>query len=536
MFKISEQAPIRGAATLAMGRGSQIVLGFVHIMAVNSTFGGTDLADIYYLAYGLFILITAVIVQSLTFTFVPVFVKWRDTRGEQKAWEFASTLFNLSLIVLPALSVAIWFLAPLIARTISPGFRDDPTKWEHLATLIRVLCPALLFTALGAIPRALYASYQSFVVPAVAALFVEIGLIAGTLIGGAAYGPRATLAGGVIGVALQACLLGTVFFAKSGLYRAVIRLGHEGLRRFGALLSIRIIAIGASQIGTIVDRSLATLAAGEGNVTALLNAFKISFLIPQLLIWGVCEAIVALFSRAWAAGDREKIKKILTRTVRLLLFLSVPAVAFLVAARTPLLAAAFERGEFDRADTARAALPLAYYALNLPFMMINFLLLAVLWAIEENWSVLKVSAVALVVNVAADFVFLHFLGYAGIALATLPRGVVVFCLAALLLNSKVAPLPMRVFIATALRLGVAGLCAYGAAWGLMELLGPAEGFGASIARVAICATAVAAVYIGVCAFLASSEVVSAFDQIKHLVARRGRPRQSSRDFSEEGQP
>ena len=333
MFKISEQGPLKGAATLALGRGSQIVLGFVHIVVVNSTFGGTDLGDIYFLAYGLFILSTAVIVQSLTFTFVPVFIKWRDTEGEETAWELASTVFNLSLIVLPALSVVIWILAPLMARAISPGFGDDPTKWDHLATLIRVLCPALLFTALGAIPRALYASYQSFVIPATAALFVEAGLIAGTLIGGAEFGPRATLVGGVIGVALQACLLGTVFIAKSGLYRAVIRISHEGFRRFVALLSIRVLAIGASQIGTIVDRSLATLAAGEGNVTALLNAFKISFIIPQLLIWGVCEAILAVFAKAWARGDRERIKNILARTVRLLLFLAVPAVAFLVAHR-----------------------------------------------------------------------------------------------------------------------------------------------------------------------------------------------------------
>ena len=79
---------------------------------VTSYFGGQGLADTYLLAYSLFGLGTSIAIQSLTFTFVPVFTDWRKTRGEGPAWELAGTVLSLSLVVLGILAAIVFLLAP----------------------------------------------------------------------------------------------------------------------------------------------------------------------------------------------------------------------------------------------------------------------------------------------------------------------------------------------------------------------------------------------------------------------------------------
>jgi|GEM_PF-2442955 len=522
MFKLKKQGLLQAILTLLAGRGVQIVLGFAHLIVVLYIFGGRDRTDVYFLAYSLFILATMIAIQSLTFTFVPVFTDWRKQRGEREAWELASTVLNLSVLVLVPLSALIWLAAPWIARALGPGFAGQPEKMELLTTLLRILSPVLIFTALAAVPRALYASYQSFVLPAVTALFLEVGLIVGALAGSSPLGLRAPMIGGVVGVALQAGLLVSIVVTRRELYRPSIRLRHEGLRQFGSLFAIRVFGIVTSQINLLVDRGMSTLAEGDGNVTALVTSFKIANLIPQILIWGVCEAIIAVLSSAWAEKNVTKIHRLMERGIKFLIFLTVPGAVVLIVTRTPLIALLFQHHNFTADDTAHAALPLLFYSFNLPFAVINMLLLTALWAIQDNWSVLKLALVGLVINISSDFILLHLVGYAGIALANLPRGIVLLVLATAIFNRRVTRLDVRAMTSAALRVTLAGCGAYLAATACMRLLGTGQSFVDRLTLVAVGSVVTGVVYLGLCRILAAGEVKGAVEFVRNRLNKKAR--------------
>ena len=271
----------------------------------------------------------------------------------------------------------------------------------------------------------------------------------------------------------------------------------------------------------LVDRGVATLGEGEGNVTALVASFKIANFFPQILIWGICEAIIVVFSRAWVAGDHDRIRTLLEKALKSLLFIAMPCAVFLAAARVPVLALLFERNEFTADDTARAALPLLYYSFNLPFALINFLLLAVLWAMQDNWNVLKLAFAGLVVNVSGDFLFLHFMGYSGVAMANLPRGVMLTVLTTLVLCRKTAALDVRALAFTGAKLFAAGTGAFFVVQWVLGLLGPGSGFRELALRLAAGGVATLASYLLLCTIAAPREIRAGVEFVRERLKRDG---------------
>ena len=514
MLKIKKQGLFQAALTLGMGRSFQLVLGFIHLVVVINAFGGSGASDTYFLAYSLLLLASTVAIQSLTFTLVPVFTEIKENEGERKAWDLASTVFNISLIVLACAAVLAFILAPEISRLISPGFARGSKEWELLTLMIRLLSPAVHFVAISGVPRALYSAHQSFTVPAISALCLDAGLIVGIIFFASRHGPAAGITGGIAGAAVQAAMLATIFLIHRGGYRFVFRVRTEGFRRFGALLMIRFIGLTISNINLLVDRGLATLDVGEGNVTALVTSFKIANLLPQILIWGVCEAVVAIFSGAWTRGELERIRSLLQKAIKALFFLSIPGAVFIAETAYPLLALLFQRGAFTEEATRHAVLPLCFYSINLPFTLVNFLLLAVLWSIQDNWAVIRLALLGLVINITGDVIFLNLMGYSGIALANLPRGLIIFPLAIMIFNRKSLPLDGKELFYSILRLAAAGLGALAAGKGVMALLGEGGSTIEWLVRIAASGGVVGATYLVLCRLFAQHEFRAGLDGLR----------------------
>lgn len=524
MLKFKKQGLFQAVVTLGLGRSFQLILGFIHLVVVINAFGGTGVSDTYFLAYSLLLLAGTVAIQSLTYTLVPVFTDIRENKGRRQAWELASTVFNISLIVLSIAAVLTFLLAPFISRLICPGFPAGSDESNLLTLLIRLLSPAVLFVAVSGVPRALFSAHQSFTIPAISALCVDAGLIAGTIFFASSYGPTASLTGGIVGAALQAALLASIFFVHRGGYRLVIRVKNEGFRRFGSLLMLRFIGLTISNINLLVDRGLATLDKGEGNVTALVTSFKIANLLPQILIWGLCEAVVAIFSRAWIRRELERIRILLQKALKALFFLSIPGAVFIAVTAYPLMALLFQRGEFTEEVTRHAILPLCFYSINLPFALVNFLLLAVLWSIEDNWAVIKLAMLGLVINITGDVIFLQLMGFSGIALANLPRGLIILPLAIRIINKRSLPLDVRDLIFSVVRLTAAGAGAFAAGKATMAFLGEGGTTIEWLVRVGAAGGAVALTYLGLCSLIARREFKAGLDGLRRRLGGKNNER------------
>jgi len=116
-----------------------------------------------------------------------------------------------------------------------------------------------------------------------------------------------------------------------------------------------------------------------------------------------------------AVGD---MKHALRDSLRLGIFLALPATIGLVTFATPIVTVLFERGAFTRSATLLTASILSAYALGLVFYIANRILAPAFYAMRDTWAPMATGMVSVGVNIAASLVLMGHLGAVGLGVAT----------------------------------------------------------------------------------------------------------------------
>src|ERR1044071_4064812 len=106
----------------------------------------------------------------------------------------------------------------------------------------------------------------------------------------------------------------------------------------------------------------------------------------------VATAILPMMSHQAAARDFEALKKTLTFSVRIVAFITIPAMLGLMILREPIIRVLFQHGQFLAESTRLTARALLYYAIALPGLATVKLI---------------VAGLSLVINVVLNVAFLN---------------------------------------------------------------------------------------------------------------------------------
>jgi putative peptidoglycan lipid II flippase len=106
------------------------------------------------------------------------------------------------------------------------------------------------------------------------------------------------------------------------------------------------------------------------------------------------------------------------RAIELVLLLTLPAAAGLVAVAAPIINVLFQHGAFTAADTNQTARALAAFALGLPAYVLIKVLTPGFHARGDTTTPVRVALGSMLVNLAANLTLVWPLGHIGIALGT----------------------------------------------------------------------------------------------------------------------
>src|SRR5680860_15546 len=201
--------------------------------------------------------------------------------------------------------------------------------------------------------------------------------------------------------------------------------------------------------------------------------------------------------------------------------LLVPAAVGLIVLRGPVITLLFEHGAFEASDTSRTAWALLFYALGLFSYAGRDTLTRVFYAYQDTRTPVKISVVAVVLNIAVSLVLMRFLGVGGLALGTTIAMTVNMIVLMELLRRRLGPMGfgrlLRSFLRILAAAGIMGL----AVWGVDGLLvGWVEvgnlGLGA---RVAAGMAAGVVVYVGSAALGGIRELDEAKEMLREVFPR-----------------
>jgi len=380
----------RTAGLVSVVGTAAAALGFFRETSLALRFGATAQMDAYVAANFIPRLVTAIAGGSLIPGFMLIFIRhWESDKSQ--AWKFASAVLNWTAAVYLACSLVLAATASWWVSSVYPGY-DSGT----LATTVWIsalLLPAAGFVILAGLLTGILNSIGSFGLPAFAPGIASAAVIVGVL---AVRGDRALLVASVVtafSFALQ-FLVQWPMARRAGarLFRWTFR--AEGMREWLAL-SVPLIAYQAIAFGSAVIESRYASLLQAGTVASLGYAMRL-YTVPGTVLAGPLATVAyPELSRHAANKNWNSLRSDLSNTLRMTLFLFVPAAACLVALSYPVTQLAFEHGAFDASATQTTSSALAFYSLGLVPSAIAVVALRGLYAVSDMRSSVWVETVSL---------------------------------------------------------------------------------------------------------------------------------------------
>lgn len=519
------------------------LLGFVRDVLIAGVLGTGVVAEAFFAAFRLPNLFRRLFGEgAFNSAFVPLFSKKLEQEGEAAARQFAEQALAGLLWTLVILTILAQLTMPWLVTILTPGFTDDPDKFDLTVLLTRICFPYLLCMSLVALLSGLLNALHKFAAAAAAPIVLNIVLVSAISIAAVLGLGNSPETGVVIswGVAvaggLQLLLL-AMAANRAGMGLGLVRpRWTPDMRRLVVLGIPGIIAGGITQINIVIGTMIASMQ--DGAIAYLYLADRI-YQLP-LGIVGIAIGVVLLpdISRHLGAGNHTQVMESQNRSMEFALLLTLPAAVALFIVPEPIIRVLFEWGNFGPDSTVAVAMALAAYAFGLPAFMLIKVFSPAYFAREDTRTPMIYAGISMLVNVVASFALFFWLRdtpggqalgiapHVGIALATTLAG---WANALLLWTTLVRRghfIADRRLVTTLPKIIVSSLAMGALLWGGLygaELSGLDFLFGPDAGRLLQASALAALVAAGVIAFAGFVQVTGAADlpQLARSLSRRG---------------
>jgi putative peptidoglycan lipid II flippase len=407
----SQQNTVLSAATLIMIMIiASRVLGLIRQRVLANYFAPEDLS-LFFAAFRLPDAIFEILVfGTFSSAFIPVFTK-ALREGKDRAWEIAGRVVTIGVLVFAVLAISMGIFAPQIYSIIAPGYDDAHTAM--IATLARILFAAQGFFVVSYVLTGVLESLRRFLVPALAPIFYNIGIILGTVF----LAPQFGLYAPAIGVAIGAFAHFMVQYPLSRKlgFRFVWSFKEDpGVKKVGLLALPRVVDLAFDQIGKTTELFLASIIS-QASYTYYIFANTLQLLPVTLIGTSLAKAVLPMLSNA--DGDEGEFRRILNIAVFQAIFLTLPLAAALIVLRIPVVRLVYGTKIFDWDATVMTGIVLSVYGVSIVTQTLMSILSRSFFALHDTKTPVKISFIGLGLLVVGDFLLVKGFGFPVWALA-----------------------------------------------------------------------------------------------------------------------
>ena len=444
---------LRSTGAVAIPTVLSRIFGYIRDMIQAFYMGTSSSMDAFTIAYVIPNLLRRLTGEgAMTAAFVPVFTRVKKERSLKEIWKFANTFFYFLTLLMALLTVIGILFSALLVKLIAWGYGKVPGKLELTVVLTRIMFPYIFLISLAALASAILNSFYKFAVPAFTPVLLNLAIITLALIfAGKAEEPAYIFAVGVTLGGILQLVFQIPFLWKRGM-RFTLRfsLSDPALRKVGALMIPGIFGVGITQINLAVSRFIATLLE-DGSASSLYFASRVSELSLGMFSIALSIALLPTFSDLAAQGDIKSVKKTLVFSLRLIFFITLPAMTGLLILNRPIVQVLFQRGLFGIESTNMTASCLLFFSIGLPFISAVKILAPVFYSLKDTKTPVIIAFFVMIVYLSLSFILMHPMRVGGIALALSAAEVLNFFLLFIFLERKIGTIERRELIVSALK-------------------------------------------------------------------------------------
>ena len=418
LFLKRQTSILSAAFVIMLTYGMSNLIGLLRTRMLIAYFFGsqTSALDVYYAAMLIpDTFFQILVLGSLSAAFIPVFGKYLISDAKQ-AWKIASTTLNLTLSVFIFICIGVFIFARPLSAILAPGFA--PEQIILMASVLRVMLTVQIFFCVSGFMTGILQVHQRFLVPAIAPIVYNLGIIGGIVVGANKFGIWGPTWGMVFGAALHMFIQLSLATKLGFRFTKSFSLVLPGVLETLKLIPPRLLAMGIDQIEQFVAVVLASwLSAGS---LSLFNVAKLLYVVPALLFGStIGQAALPTLSLLVGQNKLEEFAKILRDACLQVIFLATPVCVLFVVLRIPIVRLTFGTKNFPWEATLLTGKTLAILAVSSGFHAVMQLMVRGFYALHDTRTPLKIGLVAAILGSTLGWALVHWLswGIAGIAFA-----------------------------------------------------------------------------------------------------------------------
>lgn len=510
---------MRSAAIVAIAYVMSRLLGLLREMVLARKFGTSPEMDAYVAAFRIPDLLFLVIMSgAFGAAFIPVFAGFIDRGDRERASKLASSILTWTGLAILVLSAFAFVLAVPLTNIVAPGY--DEYTHNLTVELMRPLLLSPVFLGLAIACKGILEAQNSFAWPAFAPVVYNIAIIIGAMFFTDEFGIKAVVWGVIIG-ALAQMLLQLPAVIRTGLtFRPTLDRTIDGLSEVVRLLGPRVLGLAAFQLNFIFVSAFASTLGAE-YVSGFNYAWLLLMLPHGVLALSMSTVAFPSLAALFGRGDTDGFARLLDRTMRPLLFLSIPASVAMVMAGRSMIMIIFEGGQFDAQSTDIVAGAFRWFALGLVGYGLTEIVTRVFYAMKDTRTPVVTTIFTIILNVILARLLMDSLGIEGLAIALSVTTAAEAIIMMLFLRQRSGKIFSEGFFGWLMRvLGAAALMgvviAISRSW-LLDVLESDVSFVTHVAYFLICMGLYAATFVWAAWALRVPELIALVDRVMGMI-------------------
>ncbi len=403
------------AAVIALANILSILSGFVRTRVILSYFN-EETVTAWTLAFQIpDMLFQLLVFGALSASFIPIFLSIKRKNDEKTAFKMSSIVLNILMVIFAIASIIIYFYAePLTLARV--GDKLSSEQLSIVINLTKTMLLAQIFFTVSNVMTGILQSYKRFIVPSMAPIVYNFGIIAGVAIFHETFGIYSAGIGVVFG-ALMHMIVQIPLALKLG-YKPTfsLNINYPGVKRLFLLTPARFLTIGVGNIQTL---ALGYFATSIGALSFLYISYATYLSVFPVRLFGVplSQAALPFLSQQSGKENLEKFRDLILQSLNQISFLAMPTSVLLLILRVPIVRLAFGTDNFSWHSTITTGKILAILAISITAQAMVQLLIRGFHAMKDTRTPLIISVIFTVFYLAGSFAVVNYTNFGILGLA-----------------------------------------------------------------------------------------------------------------------
>jgi putative peptidoglycan lipid II flippase len=392
------------------------VVALARQILIGRTFGVGSQLDAFNAANNLPDMIFALISGgAMAVAVIPVLTETLDHDGRAAAWALFSRLANWAFLITAVLAAGLGIFADaFISRVVVPNF--DAEHQALTASLMRLDLLALLIFSISGLVMGSLQAYKHFLLPGLAPIFYNFGLIFGVLVLVPRFGIYGLAYGTILGAALHLAIQVPALVHYDFRWAPSLDPRFPGVVKAATLMGPRILTVAAIQTIFVATDNFAS-GLGTGAITALAYGWLI-LQVPETVLGSALGTVLLPTLAELADRSRDAdFRRMIRRAFLATLAMTAPILAIGVPLMGPAVRLVFEGRAFTAEGSAMVAAAAQIFLAGLPAHALIETSVRAFYARQDARTPLGTALITAAIFILLCFLLTPGFGYLGVAIA-----------------------------------------------------------------------------------------------------------------------